>query len=95
MGSLSSKQKIDDLILESLKRKEIPDVPISKIEPLNKIEEENYQSIQNSFQNYEEDDNIDTSDLISKNIIINERKKRYPENCIGQIIYNNFSFKFI
>lgn len=87
MGSLSSKQKIDDLILESLKRKEIPDVPISKIEPLNKIEEENYQSIQNSFQNYEEDDNIDTSDLISKNIIINERKKRYPENCIGQIIY--------
>ena len=86
MGSLSSKQKLNELILKSLKQKEIPDIPISKIEPLNKIEEENYQNIENTFQN-NEDDNIDSSDLISNNNIINERKKRYPENCIGQIIY--------
>ena len=93
MGSSPSKNKIKNLILESLKNNINPDIPILKMEPrfILESENDNYNQKEISIEN----ENIDDLDSLSLNNEINNQKKCYPQNCIGQIIFykNEIEYK--
>ena len=85
MGSSPSKNKIKNLILDSLKNNINPDIPILTMEPRFILESEN-----NNYNQKEisiENENIDDLDSLSLNNEINNQKKCYPQNCIGQISF--------
>ena len=94
MGSLPSKNKITNLILESLKNDINYDNPISKMEPrlpleFNEINENQIEiSIDNENEIHNENENDDLKSLMdSNNNEIKINKNNYLQNCIGQITF--------
>ena len=94
MGSLTSKNKITNLILESLKNDINYDNPISKMEPrlpleFNEINENQIEiSIDNENEIHNENENDDLKSLMdSNNNEIKINKNNYLQNCFGQIIF--------